>query len=199
MYYSESAFETHGGTKMEDNELIQLFTERKEQAITETAEKYGRYCMYIADNILPSREDSEECINDAYVTLWNTIPPQRPESLKGYLAKVLRNGALSMLRKLSAKKRGSGIVEEVIDELREAETDSPESITDAKLLGELINGFVESLEKQQRIIFVKRYWYLSPSKQIAKECDMSTAAVNMALHRLRQQLKKYLEQEGFNI
>ena len=184
---------------MEDNELIQLFTERKEQAITETAEKYGRYCMYIADNILPSREDSEECINDAYVTLWNTIPPQRPESLKGYLAKVLRNGALSMLRKLSAKKRGSGVVEEVIDELREAETDSPESITDAKLLGELINGFVESLEKQQRIIFVKRYWYLSPSKQIAKECDMSTAAVNMALHRLRQQLKKYLEQEGFNI
>ena len=184
---------------MEDNELIKLFKDRKEQAISETANKYGKYCLYIADNILPNREDSEECVNDAYVTLWNTIPPQEPQCLKGYLAKVLRNAALSMLRKLNAKKRGSGVVEEIIDELREAETDSPESITDAKLLSELINGFVAGLEKQQRIIFVKRYWYLCPSKQIAKECDMSVAAVNMALHRLRQQLKKYLEQEGFNI
>ena len=184
---------------MQDNELLQLFLDRDEQAISETANTYGRYCLYIADNILPSREDSEECINDAYVTLWNTIPPQKPESLKGYLAKVLRNGALSMLRKLNAKKRGSGAVEEVIDELREAETDSPESITDAKLMGELINGFVCGLEKQQRIIFVKRYWYLCPSKQIAKECDLSVGHVNVTLHRLRQQLKNYLEQEGFKI
>ena len=184
---------------MKDNELLQLFLDRDERAISETSEKYGRYCFYIADNILPTRQDSEECVNDAYVTLWNTIPPQKPESIKGYLAKVLRNAALPMLRRQNAKKRGSGIVEEIIDELSEAETDSPETITDAKMLSELINGFVEGLEKQQRLIFVKRYWYLCPSKQIAKECDMSVAAVNMALHRLRQQLKKYLEQEGFNI
>ena len=184
---------------MQDNELLQLFFDRNEQAISRTSEKYGRYCMYIADNILPSREDSEECINDAYVTLWNTIPPKKPESLKAYLAQVLRNAALSMLRKQNAKKRGSGVVEEIIDELSEAETDTPESITDAKLLGELINGFIAGLEKQHRIIFVKRYWYLCPSKQIAKECDMSVAAVNMTLHRLRQQLKDYLEQEGFRI
>ena len=184
---------------MHDNELLQLFLDRNEQAIRETSEKYGRYCFYIADNILPCHEDSEECVNDAYVTLWNTIPPKKPESIKGYLAKVLRNSALSMLRKLSAKKRGSGEVQQVIDELREAETDSLESITDARLLGELINGFIAGLEKQQRMIFVKRYWYLCPSKQIAKECDMSAAAVNMALHRLRQQLKNYLEQEGFNL
>ena len=184
---------------MQDNELLQLFLDRDERAISETSEKYGRYCFYIADNILPTRQDSEECVNDAYVTLWKTIPPQKPESIKGYLAKVLRNAALSMLRRQNAKKRGSGIVEEIIDELSEAETDSPETITDAKMLSDLINGFVEGLEKQQRLIFVKRYWYLCPSKQIAKECDMSVAAVNMALHRLRQQLKKYLEQEGFNI
>lgn len=184
---------------MKDNELIQLFFDRDEQAISSTAEQYGKYCMYIADNILPSREDSEECVNDAYVTLWNTIPPHNPESLKGYLARVVRNAALSMLRKINAKKRGSGVVDEIIDELSEAETDTPESITDAKMMGELINGFVEGLEKQQRIIFVKRYWYLCPSKQIAKECDMSVANVNMTLHRLRQQLKKYLEREGFKV
>ena len=184
---------------MQDNELLQLFLDRNEQAISKTSEKYGRYCFYIADNILPTREDSEECVNDAYVTLWNTIPPQRPESIKAYLAKVLRNAALTMLRRNSAKKRGGGEVQQVIDELSEAETDSLESITDARLLGELINGFVEGLEKQQRIIFVKRYWYLCPSKQIAREMDMSVPAVNMALHRLRQQLKNYLEKEGFKI
>jgi RNA polymerase sigma-70 factor (ECF subfamily) len=88
---------------MKDNELIQLFFDRDEQAISSTAEQYGKYCMYIADNILPSREDSEECVNDAYVTLWNTIPPHNPESLKGYLARVVRNAALSMLRKINAK------------------------------------------------------------------------------------------------
>ena len=184
---------------MNDENIIELFFARDENALRETSQKYGALCAKIAMNVLADSGESEEVVSDTYLRAWNTIPPQRPESLKGYLAKVLRNGALSMLRKMSAKKRGSGVVEEVIDELREAETDSPESITDAKLLGELINGFVESLEKQQRIIFVKRYWYLSPSKQIAKECDMSTAAVNMALHRLRQQLKKYLEQEGFNL
>ncbi|MBP1538203.1 MAG: sigma-70 family RNA polymerase sigma factor [Ruminococcus sp.] len=184
---------------MQDNELLKMYFDRNEQAISETAEQYGRYCMYIADNILQNRQDSEECVNDAYVTLWNTIPPQKPQSLKAYLAKVLRNAALSMVRKHNAKKRGSGAVDEIIDELREAETDTPESITDAKMMSELINGFVKGLEKQQRIIFVKRYWYLCPSKQIAKECDLSVGNVNMTLHRLRQQLKNYLEQEGFKI
>ena len=184
---------------MQDNELLKMYFDRNEQAISETAEQYGRYCMYIADNILQNRQDSEECVNDAYVTLWNTIPPQKPQSLKAYLAKVLRNAALSMVRKHNAKQRGSGAVDEIIDELREAETDTPESITDAKMMSELINGFVKGLEKQQRIIFVKRYWYLCPSKQIAKECDLSVGNVNMTLHRLRQQLKNYLEQEGFKI
>ncbi len=184
---------------MQDNELIQLFFDRNEQAISETSEKYGRYCLYIADNILPTHEDSEECVNDAYTALWNTIPPEKPESLKAYIARIVRNAALTMLRKNKAKKRGSGVLEEVLDELKEAATDSPESITDAKLLSELINGFVAGLEKQQRVIFVKRYWYLSPSKQIARECEMSVSAVNTTLHRLRQQLKNYLEQEGFTI
>lgn len=184
---------------MQDNELLQLFLKRSEQAISETADKYGKYALYIADNILPSREDSEECVNDAYVSLWNTIPPAKPASLKAYLARTVRNISLDRLRKNDAKKRGSGVLGEVLDELKEAAADTPETVSDANHLADLINGFVAGLEKQQRIVFVKRYWYLSPSKQIARECDISVSAVNTMLHRLRQQLKNYLEKEGYNI
>lgn len=184
---------------MQDNELLQLFLKRCEQAISETADKYGKYALYIADNILPSREDSEECVNDAYVSLWNTIPPAKPASLKAYLARTVRNISLDRLRKNDAKKRGSGVLGEVLDELKEAAADTPETVSDANHLADLINGFVAGLEKQQRIVFVKRYWYLSPSKQIARECDISVSAVNTMLHRLRQQLKNYLEREGYNI
>lgn len=184
---------------MQDEELIKLYFERNEQAVSETAAKYGKYCLYIADNILSSPEDSEETLNDTYAALWNTIPPQKPQSLKAYIAKTVRNLSLDRIRKQSADKRGSGAVAEVLDELKEsASCDSPEREYDAKLLGRLINGFVEKLDKKQRVIFVKRYWFLCSSKQIADECGLSVSDVDTTLHRTRQKLKNYLEKEGFN-
>ena len=185
---------------MQDNELVELYFQRSEQAIAETADKYGKYCLYIADNILCSREDSEETVNDAYAALWKTIPPHRPENLKAYLARTVHNIALDRIRKQNADMRGSGGVAEVLDELKEAATSAtPETELDASVLGELINGFIGQLEKKQRIIFVKRYWFMCSSKQISEECGVSVSDVNTTLHRTRLKLKKYLEQEGFSV
>lgn len=185
---------------MQDNELVELYFQRSEQAIAETADKYGKYCLYIADNILRSRQDSEETVNDAYAALWKTIPPQKPENLKAYLARTVHNIALDRIRKRNADMRGSGVVAEVLDELKEAATSAtPETELDASVLGELINGFIGQLEKKQRIIFIKRYWFMCSSKQISEECSVSVSDVNTTLHRTRLKLKKYLEQEGFSV
>ena len=185
---------------MNDEKLIELFFSRSEQALTETAAEYGRYALYIADNILEVREDSEEVVNDAYASLWDTIPPQRPRSLKAYLAKTVRNLALDRHRRNGAAKRGGGAVAQALDELKEAASpDSPENELDAKQLSGLINGFVETLAKKQRIVFVKRYWFLCSSEQIARECSMTVSDVNTTLFRTRQKLKSYLEQEGYGL
>ena len=174
---------------MNDSELIQLLFERDERAIGEIQIKYAAYCRYIAGNI-----------NDALGALWQSIPPNRPESLKAYLGRITRNIAIDKAKKMAAQKRGGNTTQEVLDELKEAATrGQPEQELDAKQLGRLINGFAAQLEQKQRVIFVKRYWYLCSSKQIAGECGISVNSVNTTLHRLRKQLKKYLEQEGYDI
>lgn len=185
---------------MTDEKLVELYFSRSEQALSGTADEYGKYALYIADNILDVREDSEEVVNDAYASLWDTIPPQKPRSLKAYLAKTVRNLALDRLRRNNAHKRGGGVVAQALDELKEAASpDSPESELDAKQLAGLINGFAETLEKKQRIVFVKRYWYLCSSEQIAQECSMTVSDVNTTLYRTRKKLKSYLEQEGYGL
>ncbi len=185
---------------MQDNKLVELYFQRSEQAIAETADKYGKYCLYIAGNILCSREDSEETVNDAYAALWKTIPPQKPENLKAYLARTVHNLALDRIRKQNADMRGGGVAAEVLEELKEASTGStPDTELDSKLLGDLINRFIGQLEKKQRIIFIKRYWFMCSSKQISKECCVSVSDVNTTLHRTRLKLKEYLEQEGFSV
>ncbi len=185
---------------MNDSELIQLLFERDERAIGEIQIKYAAYCRYIAGNILSSQEDIDEVLNDALGALWQSIPPNRPESLKAYLGRITRNLAIDKAKKMAAQKRGGNTTQEVLDELKEAATQGqPEQELDAKQLGRLINGFAAQLEQKQRVIFVKRYWYLCSSKQIAGECGISVNSVNTTLHRLRKQLKKYLEQEGYDI
>ena len=185
---------------MDDAELIELFFEREERAIGLVAEKYGKYAGYIADNIIKNKESSEECVNDAYQALWQSIPPNKPESLKAYLARLVRNSALDTIRRESALKRGSGQLTEALDELSECSDGSdPEEEFDASRLKELINGFAASLESRQRKAFVKRYWYLCSSKQIADELDMKVGAVNVMLHRTREQLRAYLKKEGYDL
>ena len=185
---------------MEDSELVMLYERRDESVFECVSDKYGRYARFIADNILSDSRDSEECVNDAYLALWNSIPPKKPDSLKAYLARLIRNLALDRVRKLSAAKRGGESVAQALDELNEcAGGTTPEQELDAKLLSELINGFAAALEKKQRVAFVRRYWYMCPPKQIAEDLGMSVNAVNVMLHRTREQLRVYMKKEGIDI
>ena len=186
---------------MQDNELLKMYFDRNEQAISETAEQYGRYCMYIADNILQNRQDSEECVNDAYVTLWNTIPPQKPQSLKAYLARLVKNCSLDMLRKRNADKRGKGEYALALDELAEClrSPDSPEDEAESTLLKETIVRFLDTRKRDERVMFVKRYWYFYSISEIALQMKKSESNVKTTLMRLRNALKEKLEKEGFDI
>lgn len=185
---------------MDDKELIGLFLARDESAVAAAEKKYGVYCRYIARSILPSEEDCEECVSDAMAALWGSIPPERPESLKAYLARTVRNLALNRIKSENAGKRGGGAAAEVIDELAGLTSgDSVEQELDAKEMKRCIDTFVSSLPKKQRRVFVLRYWYLRPVERIASDTGMSQNAVTVTLHRLRKRLKKYLESEGYEL
>lgn len=183
---------------MDDQQIIALFFARNESAIDQTLKKYGSYCDAIARSILPTSEDAEECINDAMLRLWNAIPPEHPQSLKAYLARVLRNLSLNRLKKLSAAGRGGGQVSLLLSELSEC-LPSPERVeneVDGRLLTALINDFLAAQPKEKRIVFVKRYFYAASIETIAQECGMSISKVKSILHRMRIALKKSLESEG---
>ena len=183
---------------MEDKNIIQLYVERAEAAISETAAKYGRLCYMIAYNILYSEEDSEECVNDTYMKAWEVIPPQIPEKLAAFLGKITRNLAISKYRHNSSKKRGGGQVMYALEELSECIPDkntTEQAISD-KLFVEQLNEFLENLPTEKRKVFMQRYWYLRPIHEIAKEFSMSESKVKMILHRTRNMLKAFLEKEG---
>ena len=185
---------------MDDKQLVELFIRRDENALSETKDKYGTYCRYIADNILDDKLDSEECVQDTLTAAWNSIPPQKPKSLKAYLARLTRNNALNRLKRQAAQKRGSNAKQQALDELSDcAVPDTPETEFDEKLLRELINRFVQSLSRKQRTVFIKRYWFLCTPEQISRECAMSVNSVNTMLSRVRRQLKEYLSKEGFDV
>ena len=183
---------------MEDKDIIKLFFKRDEQALTQTDKQYGKYARFIAGNILPTAEDSEEAVNDAYVSLWQSIPPKEPLSLKAYLARVVKNISLDRLRHQRAEKRGAGQTDSVLEELSEclSDNDTPESELDKKLLSEAIERFVDSLDKKNRIIFIRRYWYLCSVEEIASSQRMTKGSVKTALYRMRLKLKEQLEREG---
>ncbi|MBR1393185.1 MAG: sigma-70 family RNA polymerase sigma factor [Ruminococcus sp.] len=185
---------------MDDRELTGLFLARDEAAVAETENKYGAYCRYIARSILSSEEDCEECTADALAALWNSIPPEQPDSLKAYLARTVRNLALNRVRAEKAEKRGGLALPEAAAELSELCSDeSVEEELDAREMKRCIDGFASSLPKKQRQVFVLRYWYLCPIEQIASETGMTANAVTVALHRLRKKLKKHLESEGYEL
>ena len=183
---------------MEDKNIIQLFFERSESAIAETATKYGKLCHTIAYNILYNEEDSEECVNVTYMKAWEVIPPQIPEKLAAFLGKITRNLAISKYRHNSSKKRGGGQVAYALEELAECIPDkntTEQAISD-KLFLEQMNTFLEGLSAEKRKVFMQRYWYLRPISEIAEEFSMSESKVKMILHRTRNALKEVLEKEG---
>ena len=186
---------------MDDREIVALYWERNEKAITESESKYGRYCFSIAYNILRSREDSEECVNDTYAKAWNTIPPKKPEKLSVFLGKITRNLALDVLDKLSAKKRGSTESILVLDEISECIPSplSTEKEIDNLALTESLNSFLKTLKSENRKIFLQRYWYMMPVKEIAKDNSCTESKVKMSLMRTRENLKIFLEKEGVEI
>lgn len=183
---------------MEDSTIIDLFWERSDTAIGETAKKYSRYCHSIAFNILHNKEDAEECVNDTYLNAWNAIPPNRPICLATFLGKITRNLSLDKFKKYSAAKRGHGQMEIALSELDEVlpSTTSVEQAMDEKELMTLLDEFLEGLEKQKRIIFVQRYWYLMPIKAIAEQFNIGESQVKSTLFRIRKELKSHFEREG---
>ena len=185
---------------MQDFEIVDLYWARNENAITETNVKYGGYCRKIAKNIVDNEEDSEECINDTYLSAWNTMPKERPNLLAPYLAAIVRNHALTLYRKLHSQKRGAGQTALALDELLDvAAPSSTEEIVDLKLLSGHLNSFLAELSAHDRIVFVRRYFYVDSLSDIASALSMSESAIKSLLFRLRQKLKTYLTQEGYEL
>lgn len=183
---------------MDDKQILELYNERSETAISETAEKYGKYCHYIAYNILYNMQDSEECVNDTYLKAWQSIPPHYPNKLSTYLGKITRNLALNRYKYYNRLKRGEGQTELVLDELLECvpATESTEQAVEEKILVEVLNRFLNDLPEEKMKIFMRRYWYMSPIKEIADDFAMGESKVKMILSRSRSKLKQLLEKEG---
>lgn len=184
---------------MEDSEIIELYLGRSEEAIAETAAKYGNYCYHIAFNILADKEDSEESINDTWLAAWNNIPPRLPAVLAAFLGKLTRNISLNRWKARRAYKRGGGQVELALEEL-EACLTSGESAEDAVVKKELLralNRFLDSLPDWERNVFICRYWYLDTTADIGARFGFSQSKVTSMLHRTRGKLRRHLEKEGF--
>ncbi len=179
---------------MEDNEIIQLFQGRDERAVKETEEKYGQFLIAIAFRILRDEEDSKECVNDALLKVWNSVPPAEPVSLKAYIAAVCRNLALDRYDRNTAKKRNSEL-EVITDALDILNLQSGQNVEDealANMLAGVVNSFVKDLAPEKRMLFLDRYYRFYSVKEIASFHGMSESKVKVTLMRMRNALKKLL-------
>ena len=183
---------------MEDKQIVDLYWARSEVAITETDKKYGRYCHYIAYQILADDMDAEEIVNDTYLKTWNTVPPNRPDPLKAYVGMISNQLALNRYDEKTAAKRGGGQLPLVFHELDECVSDDESmEFCETVALCDAMNRFLWSLPKKTRSIFVRRYWYASSIAEIAEEYGMKESNVAMLMFRTRQKLKEFLQKEGF--
>lgn len=182
---------------MDDRQILDLYWARSETAISETAKQYGRYCHYIAYNILRNDEDSEECVNDAYWKAWEAIPPQRPRCLSAFLGTITRNLALDRYKRRKAEKRGNGLLPLTLDELLECvpASDDTTRIIEEMVLADILNRFLASLSADARNIFMRRYYYFNSIQEIAADFHISQSKVKMSLLRSRSILRKHLEKE----
>lgn len=186
---------------MDDRHIVELFLERSEEAILQTDIKYGRYCHRVAFNVLGNNEDSEECVNDAYMRVWNSIPPNEPDSLSAYVGKVTRNIALDKLRQKNSDKRGNGEVPVLLDELAEclSGADEYERRMDSEEIVNALNSFLEGLSATERGVFMRRYWMAEPIADVAERYDISVSKTTTMLFRLRGRLKKHFMKEGISL
>ena len=184
-------------TQLEDSKIIDLFYERSEQAIDELDRKYGRIVMKTAANILWNRQDVEECTNDTYLGVWNSIPPHKPNPLVSYVCRIARNLAITRIRRETAARRNCEF-DVVLDELAvfiPSDADV-ETEYEAKEMTEAINRFLSTLDYDDRFMFVRRYWYADSVKEIAAMMNIRTDRVSMRLFRLREKLRINMKKEG---
>ena len=186
---------------MNDQDIIRLYFNRDQRALAATAKKYGKYCASIAKNILGNQEDAEECVNDTYMSAWNSIPPCKPTILSAFLGTITRNLAFNKYKYNHVKKRGKGEIAVVLDELAECVSglDDVEQEIDRQELVKEINAFLGTLTQKQRTIFVCRYWYSDTISSIARRCQMTESNVSTTLNRLRSKLKEYLLERGYEL
>jgi len=186
---------------MQDAAIVALYWERDEAALELTQEKYDRYLTVIAQNILSNLEDSRESVNDTYLAAWNSIPPHRPTVLSTYLGKLTRRIAIDLFRKRNREKRRGTEYAVSLTELEEClvGTDTPETAVDMKQLTEALNTFLHALPREARQVFIGRYYFLDPLKEVATYMGMSESKAKSLLFRTRCRLREYLEKEGFTV
>lgn len=186
---------------MEDSRIIELYWERSEQAIAETAAKYGTHCYAIAYNVLNNREDADECVNDTYMSAWDSMPPNRPSVLSAFLGKITRNLSLKRWRDAHVQKRGGGQIPVVLEELEECISGglSVEEQIEAKQLALWVDAFVRGLQEEERKVFVCRYWYLDSVDEIALRFGFTKSKVKSMLMRTRIKLREWLEERGVTV
>ena len=185
---------------MQDSEIVELYWNRDERAIAESDSHYGAYCRHIAMNILSSREDSEECVNDTWHRTWDNVPPQRPSSLSAFFGRIVRNLSISRYRAYHAKKRFDGITI-LLSELDDCVPahGSIAQATEGRLLTEIIDQWLAGLTKEDRVLFIRRYWFGEAVNALANECGVRQNQIAQRMLRLRRELKSALEQEGFDV
>ena len=184
---------------MDDNKIIELYFSRDEQAIKETQDKYGKLIFSIANNILDSRSDSEECVNDTYLGVWNSIPPERPRSFVAYISKIAQNLSLKRLEYLSRDKRAKDLTVslcELEDVLCDSEIRS--DVSDGEI-SMLISRFLHTQSKEKRMVFIRRYYFFDSVEDISVRYSISKSKVKSMLFYTRRKLKEFLIKEGVQI
>ena len=184
---------------MDDKDIIRMFQERSESAINALGDKYSKYCLVIAVNILGNMEDANEILNDTYHKVWNAIPPEEPESLRAYIGCITRNLSLDRHEKAKAEKRGGGQLDAILSELEECIADSRNSfdeLIEQESITVALNAFLAKQSILHRRIFIHRYWKASSIEEIAECFGVSIGNVKVILSRMRRKLRKYLEIEG---
>ena len=180
---------------MEDHQIIELYFARDELAIEETAKRYGGVCMQVSMDILQDRMDAEECDSDTWLQTWRTIPPQRPTILKAFLCRITRNLSINRLRERKAKRRDRDMTLS-LEEL-EGVLSIPEDKSEG--LSELISEFLRSLDREDRLLFMGRYWHGQSVKELADRMGLSANAATVRLHRIREELRDYLTDKGVTV
>ncbi len=185
---------------MDDCMIIDLFFSRVQSALSETENKYGGFIYAVAFNVLSVKEDAEECVNDTYLKLWNSIPPQRPLNFKAYIGKITRNSAIGIFRRNTAAKRdrGMNVLLSELEDCLPSEIRVEEQL-ELKYLSDVISDWLKTLEPDLRVLFVKRYWYGESVQSLSEQTKRSPAKVSSQLFSLRKKLKKELAEKGVNV